>query len=306
LTTHGALLVKMHVGQETTELPTTIDDDDSNENFYEKQVLKLTTIASVSSIIANILISVTIIKYKNLRRDVTNYTILHIVLVQIFSLLFDEILLWFFTYFGTPLPQYHTEFCAIFVGVRMLNAVSFLIIILLVLNWYFKLYCDESKYSYFCKCHKFLLISIYLVCVLIFPFLTKLCLRSDVFATFYLVLSFQILMILVSMYMNLVQRCSGRTSLQNVTDTGLSVANIIIIFCTPAYFFLILAYYNLFPVYAVLFADVLATGVFPFVLYYLYKFDRNFQMYFKRFIACQRGGLENETVSYNLIGNIEN
>lgn len=288
---------------ESTELPTTIEDDDTTENFYEKQVLKLTTVASFSSILANILISITIIKFKNLRQDVTYSIILHLVLVQIISLVLDEILLWFFTYFGTPLPQYHTEFCIIFVGVRMLNAISFLILILLVCNWYFKLFCNQSKYSRFCKYHGLLLVFIYFTAIVLLPFLTKLCLKKDVFATFYVVLSFQILMILVSIYMNLINKCKNRRSFDN--DSGLGVANITMIFCTPAYLFLILAYFNVIPVYIVLFADVLATGVFPFVLFYLYRYDRNFQMYFKKLFVCRPVNSENESVSYNLINNVD-
>ncbi|KAJ3642371.1 hypothetical protein Zmor_025166 [Zophobas morio] len=293
----------MNVARGTTELPTTIDDDDSSENFYEKQVLKLTTVASASSILANILISVTIIKYKNLRRSVTNTIILHIVLVQIISLVLDEVLLWFFTYFGTPLPQYHSEFCVIFVAVRIMNAISFLFMILLVCNWYFKLYSNESKYSRFCKYHRFFLVLIYFVSILVFPFLTKMCLRKDVFATFYVVLSIQIVMIVFCAYMNVVGKFKSRSSFDH--DVGLGVANITIVFCTPAYFFLVLAYYNLVPTYVVLFADILATGVFPFVLVYMYKCDRNFQMYFKKLISCRNGGLENGSVSYNLINHVE-
>ncbi|KYB25438.1 hypothetical protein TcasGA2_TC034474 [Tribolium castaneum] len=286
-----------------TDLPTTIEDDDSSENFYEKQVLKLTTVASFSSILANILISITIIKFKNLRRDVTYSIILHLVLVQIVSLVLDEVLLWFFTYFGTPLPQFHTEFCIIFVGVRMLNAISFLILILLVCNWYFKLFCNQSKYSRFAKYHGLLLAFIYLVAIVLLPFLAKLCLKKDVFATFYVVLSFQVLMIVASVAMNVVNKWKNRQSFDN--DSGLGVANVTMIFCTPAYLFLILAYFNVIPVYIVLFADVLATGVFPFVLFYLYRYDRNFQMYFKKLFVCRRAYSESESVSYNLINNVD-
>lgn len=273
-------------------------------NFYQRLFIELFTLMAVLSLVSNVLTIFLICRHQKLRRNVTNIIILNINIVQAFIFLTSPLLLRFLMEFSKLYLHFSRQRIGSSVICALCNLDVFLMsslcvfILLLVCNWFIKVYKKES-YPKFCHVYKFLILSIYLFIIFSCSVTIQSCFVTEKLYVIHsihwcILLGFYVILAIFLIVMNIVHRfMSTRETRSN--HAGLALANIFIVVWIPLFIYLIFLIFgqHYWHVVGIVCTNlVLTSPVFSFLYLFLYHSDYN--IFFKRLVKCESNKYENE------------
>lgn len=263
--------------------------------IHIRLLLELFTLIALLSLISNILTIFLICKHKKLRCNATNIIILNINLVQMLVFCSSPLILRIWIDFPYLLYTYWDDdivmsffFCTLNTIELVLMSSLCIFLILLVCDWYFKVY-KKGNYSKFCNVYKFFIVFIYLIIIFCSFLTTQFCFRIEE-PTFlpiiilYVSLLFYVIMAVFLIAMNIVHWFKIRVETRP-NEPGLPLGNIFILVWVP---FVIYFLFEIYGIRYVILRVVCTTFVFTspiFSFLYLFFYCNDYNMFLKRLVG---------------------
>lgn len=267
------------------------------------EILGPLALISVISLICNILTIFVICKHQKLHRNVTNIIILNINIVQTVIFFSSPIILWVIAeYYFNFNVESNSEKLEVVVCI-LINFEFALIfslgwfILLLVSDWYFKVY-KEGSYSKFCNVYKFFIVSIYLLIIISSFLTTQSCFADHLYLAHYvyvhILLLVSVLLVIFLVILNIVHRCRSITTETYSKHPGLALANIFILVLVPSLLNLIAIINDASNAVLTIVCMIFGLTDPIFSLLYLFFSHNDYNIFFKRLFKLQCNSFENE------------
>ncbi|XP_018563618.1 chemokine C-C motif receptor-like 2 [Anoplophora glabripennis] len=281
------------------------EETKSWKDEYHKRFLEAYILVSLVCIIANILIIFVILKYKRLRQEKWNIIILNWAIINCPLMMTAPITFGLAVYASHLVPQ--SAFCFVYHMEFTLFLIDIVLIVILTVYWYMKLYHTEKhkKFDQHIKC---VLIFVYIFLISLTALNIDACFNSRIFTLTGLILVITYLAFVLFMpIINIVHAVKKRrlVDYSNRKNVPFMLSNILFLSHLPG-FLVLFATPFLSPftnqiLSSIAFFIAILNPVYFFIV--LYHGDRNYNIFLKHVFSCRcreyNDELVEQPVSYN-------